>query len=154
MAYTHSYTYLGVTFTRPRFSSWKVACAPLSHGYVILDTLERNCAHLQFQDPWTKLWLFGTLVTPTLLYGVETWGDWVYITTSKNLSRLAWNESLCNDTITTPTNISCGAPLALVCNLNDNRCGPHINIDWRSRMYLTIDLGFQNLPWVWGTSSR
>ena len=36
--------------------------------------LERQCAHLQFQESRTKLWLFDTLVTPTLLYGVETWG--------------------------------------------------------------------------------
>ena len=33
-----------------------------------------TCAHLPFQEPQTKLWLFDTLVTPTLRYGVETWG--------------------------------------------------------------------------------
>ena len=32
-----------------------------------LGALERQCAHLQFQEPRTKLWLFDTLVTPTLL---------------------------------------------------------------------------------------
>ena len=36
--------------------------------------LSRQCADLQSQEPRTKLWLFDTLVTPTLLYGVETWG--------------------------------------------------------------------------------
>ena len=29
---------------------------------------------MQFQEPQTNLWLFDTLVTPTLLYGVEMWG--------------------------------------------------------------------------------
>ena len=45
-----------------------------SHRYAALSALERQSARLQFQEPWTKLWLFDTLVTPTLLYGVETWG--------------------------------------------------------------------------------
>ena len=49
-------------------------CAQLSRGYAALGALERQCAHLQFQEPQTKLWLFDTLVTPTLLYGVQTWG--------------------------------------------------------------------------------
>ena len=31
--YTHSYTYLGVKFTGPRFSLWETACARLSCGY-------------------------------------------------------------------------------------------------------------------------
>ena len=48
--------------------------ARLSRGYAALGALERQCAHLQFQEPRTKLWLFDTRVTPTLLYGVETWG--------------------------------------------------------------------------------
>ena len=51
----------------------EVACALLSHGYAALDALERRCAHLQFQEPRTKLWLFDTLVKPTRLYGVEMW---------------------------------------------------------------------------------
>ena len=74
MEYTRSYTYLGVTFTGPRFSLQEAACARLSRGYAALGALERQCAHLQFQEPRTKLWLFDTLVTPTLLYGVEMWG--------------------------------------------------------------------------------
>ena len=64
------YTYLGVTFTRPRFSLRQAACIRISHGYAALGALERQYAHLQFQEPRTKLWLFDTLVTPTLLYGV------------------------------------------------------------------------------------
>ena len=46
-----SYTYLGVTFTGPRFSLQKAACAQLSHGYATLGALKRQCAHLQFQEP-------------------------------------------------------------------------------------------------------
>ena len=42
--------------------------------YAALGDLERQCAHLQFQQPRTKLWLFDTLLTPTLLYGVEICG--------------------------------------------------------------------------------
>ena len=71
--YTRSYTQLGVTFTWLRFSLQEVACARLSCGYVALGALKRQCAHLSFQEQRTKLWLFDTLVTPTLLYGVETW---------------------------------------------------------------------------------
>ena len=44
--YTCSYTYLGVTFTGPRFSLREVACARLSRGYAALGALERQCAHL------------------------------------------------------------------------------------------------------------
>ena len=44
--YTRSYTYLGVTFTGPRFSLREAACARLSRGYVALGALERQCAHL------------------------------------------------------------------------------------------------------------
>ena len=74
VAYTHFYTYLGVTFTGPRFSLREANCAQLSHGYAALGALERQCAHLQFQEPRIKLGLFDTLLTPTLLYGVEAWG--------------------------------------------------------------------------------
>ena len=72
--YPRSYTYLGVTFIGPRFSLQEAACARLSRGYATLNALERQCAHLQFQEAQTKLWLFDTLITPTLLYGVEMWG--------------------------------------------------------------------------------
>ncbi len=78
VAYTRSYTYLGVTFTGPRLSLHEAACARLSRGYAALGTLERQCAHIQFQEPRTKLWLFDTLVAPTLLYGVEIWGPSSY----------------------------------------------------------------------------
>ena len=64
--YTRSYTYLGVTFTGPRFSLQEAACARLSRGYAALGALERQCANLQFQE--------NLVLTPTLLYGVETWG--------------------------------------------------------------------------------
>ena len=43
-------------------------------SYAALGALERQCAHLQFQEPRTKPWLFDALVTPTLLYEVETRG--------------------------------------------------------------------------------
>ena len=52
---TLSNPYPGVTFTRPRFSLWEAACARLSRGYVALGALERQCAHLQFQEPRTIL---------------------------------------------------------------------------------------------------
>ena len=69
-----TYAYLGVTFKGPRISLWLAACARLSCGYASVGALERKWALLQFQGPQTKLWLFDTLVTPTLIYGVETWG--------------------------------------------------------------------------------
>ena len=53
--YARSYTYPGVTFTRPRFSLREAACARLSRGYAALGALDRQCAHLQFQEPQTKL---------------------------------------------------------------------------------------------------
>ena len=49
--YTCSYTYLGVIFTRPRFSLREVACARLSRGYAALGVLEIQCADLQFHEP-------------------------------------------------------------------------------------------------------
>ena len=51
--YTRSYTYLGVTFTWPRFSLWEATCARLSCGCAALDALEGQSAHLQFQKPRT-----------------------------------------------------------------------------------------------------
>ena len=72
MAHTQSYTYVGVTFKHPQFPLEEAACARLSCGYATICALERQCAHLQFQEPQTKLWLIDTLVTPTLLYEVET----------------------------------------------------------------------------------
>ncbi|MCO5596759.1 hypothetical protein L7F22_050828 [Adiantum nelumboides] len=65
-----SYVYLGVTFTGPRFSLKQAADARLDRGFAALGRLERQCAHVQFQEPRTKLWLFESLVTPALL-------DWI-----------------------------------------------------------------------------
>ncbi|MCO5581173.1 hypothetical protein L7F22_035051 [Adiantum nelumboides] len=78
-----SYVYLGVTFTGPRFSLKQAADARLDRGFAALGRLERQCAHVQFQEPRTKLWLFESLVTPALLLeelrGVwNTRGDWFY----------------------------------------------------------------------------
>ena len=65
VAYKRFYTYLGVTFTGPRFSSWEASCAQLSRGHETLGDLNRQCANLQFQKLQTKLWLFDMLVTVT-----------------------------------------------------------------------------------------
>eukprot|EP00250_Pteridium_aquilinum_P019422 c24426_g1_i1 orf=1306-2640(+) len=48
--------------------------ARLTRGHAALGGLERMCSQIQFQEPRTKLWLFDTLVTSTLLYGVQIWG--------------------------------------------------------------------------------
>ena len=32
------------------------------------------CSQIQFHEPCTKLWLFDTLVTSVMLYGVQVWG--------------------------------------------------------------------------------
>ena len=68
VAYTCSYIYRRVTFIGARFSLRTATCE-----YAAISALERQCAHLQFQEPRTKLWLFDTLVIPTLRYGVEMW---------------------------------------------------------------------------------
>lgn len=75
-----SYVYLGVTFKGPQFSMREAADARLTRGFAALGALERQCAHIQFQEPRTKLWLFDTLVTPTLLYGAPIWGPSLYHT--------------------------------------------------------------------------
>ena len=46
VAYKHSFTYVGVTFTGPRFSLREAAGAQLSVDM----HLETQCAHLQFQE--------------------------------------------------------------------------------------------------------
>ncbi|MCO5570021.1 hypothetical protein L7F22_023735 [Adiantum nelumboides] len=69
-----SYVYLGVIFTGPRFSPKQAAEARLDRGFAALGRLERQCAHVQFQEPRTKLWLFESLVTLALLYGSMVWG--------------------------------------------------------------------------------
>ena len=53
--YNATYTFLEVTFKRSWFSLQEAACAQLSCGYAALDALERQSAHLQFQQPQTKL---------------------------------------------------------------------------------------------------
>ncbi|MCO5603414.1 hypothetical protein L7F22_057564 [Adiantum nelumboides] len=72
--YTDAYTYLGVVFTGPKFAMKKVADNRLSRAYAALGGLERMCSQVQFQEPRTKLWLFDTLVTSAMLYGVQVWG--------------------------------------------------------------------------------
>ena len=59
--YTRTYIYLGVTFIGPQFFLHKAACARLSSGYTVRGALERQRAHLQFQESWPKLWPFHTL---------------------------------------------------------------------------------------------
>lgn len=43
----------------------------LTQGYLTLGMLEKLCSHVQFQEPKTKLWLFDTMETHALLYGVD-----------------------------------------------------------------------------------
>ena len=45
-----------------------------SHGYATLDALGRQCAHIQFQEPQTKLWLFDILVMSNL-HKENNWKD-------------------------------------------------------------------------------
>ena len=71
---TKQYTYLGVVFTGPSFSMREAAGARLTRGYAALARLEQMCLLVQFQEPRAMLWLFDTLVTSTLLYGVQVWG--------------------------------------------------------------------------------
>ena len=42
--------------------------------YAALGALERQCAHIQFQEHRFKLWIFDMLVTLTLFYRIETSG--------------------------------------------------------------------------------
>ena len=69
-----SYVYLGVTFSSPQFLLRATIDARLDRGYAALGALERQCAHVQFQEPRVKLWLFETLVVPILFYGAAIWG--------------------------------------------------------------------------------
>lgn len=73
MEYVSSYVYLGVVFTGPMFSMRGVEVARLtcSLGQFREDVLTRD---VQFEEPRTKPWLFETLVTSTLLCGVQVWG--------------------------------------------------------------------------------
>ncbi|MCO5606114.1 hypothetical protein L7F22_060301 [Adiantum nelumboides] len=56
-----SYVYLGVTFTGPRFSLKQAADARLDRGFAALGRLERQCAHVQFQEPRTMRVIAGEL---------------------------------------------------------------------------------------------
>lgn len=72
--YTDAYTYLGVVFSGPVFSMRRAAQARLTRAHAALGGLERMSSQVQFQEPRTKLWLFDTLVTSAMLYGVQIWG--------------------------------------------------------------------------------
>ena len=72
--YTYAYTYLGVVFAGTKFALKKAADNRLSRAYAALGGLERMCSQVQFQEPRKKLWLFNTLVTSAMLYGVQVWG--------------------------------------------------------------------------------
>lgn len=69
-----SYTYLGVLFARHTFNLIPTSQARLHKGYVGLASLDEQCFQLQSHNINTKIRLFHTLVTPTLLYGYEVWG--------------------------------------------------------------------------------
>lgn len=69
-----SYTSLGILFSRPRFMMKATAPPRVRRGYVAVSSLKRQCVQLHFQDILSKLQLFHTLGTPTVLYGVELWG--------------------------------------------------------------------------------
>lgn len=45
------------------------------------------CSQIQFQEPRTKLWLFDTLVTSAMLYGVQVWGPSVDQDGWRNMER-------------------------------------------------------------------
>ena len=70
MDYANSYTYPQVMFTGLIFSMRGAAEARLTKGYAALGGLERVFSQVEFQEPCTKLWLFDTLVTSAMLYGV------------------------------------------------------------------------------------
>ena len=72
--YTDAYTYLGVVFSGPVLSLRKAAETRLTRAYAALGNMEKMCSQVQFQGPRTKLWLFDTLVTSAMLYGVQIWG--------------------------------------------------------------------------------
>ena len=70
VAYTQFYTYLGVTFTGPHIRG----CLWLTFSWICNPWCSwQTMCTLQIQESQTKLWLFDTLVAPTLLYWVETW---------------------------------------------------------------------------------
>ena len=66
--YTDNYTYLGVVFSGPVLSFKDAAKTRLTRAVTTW------CSQILFQEPRTKLWLFDTLVTSVMLYGVQVWG--------------------------------------------------------------------------------
>lgn len=95
--YGRFYMYVGVPFKGPRFSMRKVVGARQARGFAALGALERQCADIQFQEPRTKLWLFDTLVTSTLLYGAEIWGPSLFHKRKEPLAGQDGPESDYND---------------------------------------------------------
>ena len=63
-----------MVFVGPKFTLKKAVDNRLSRAYAALGGLEGMCSQVQFQEPRTKLWLFDTLVTSAMLYGVQVWG--------------------------------------------------------------------------------
>ena len=72
--YADTYTYLGVVFIGPRLSFKNAAKTRLTRAITAMGKMEKMCSQVQFQEPCTKLWLFNTLVTFVMLYGVQIWG--------------------------------------------------------------------------------
>ena len=72
--YTDNYTYLGVVFSGPVLSFKDAAKTRLTRAVTAMGRMEKWCSQIQFQEPRTKLWLFDTLVTSVMLYGVQAWG--------------------------------------------------------------------------------
>ena len=71
---TSAYTYLGVQFSSPRFNL-RLALRPrINKEYGSLALLERQWFCHHFQDISSKMNLLDTLISPTVLYGSESWG--------------------------------------------------------------------------------
>ena len=75
--YTDSYTYLGVVFNGSALSFKEAAKTRLTRAITAMGRMEKMCSQVRFQEPRTKLWLFDTLVTSVMLYGVQAWGPLV-----------------------------------------------------------------------------
>ena len=71
---TSSYMYLGVMFSRPRFSMRPVIQPRVNNGMGSLALLEKQCFKHHFQDNSSKLSLLDCLVRPMVLYGYVVWG--------------------------------------------------------------------------------
>ena len=73
--YTNAYTYLGVVLSHPMLSFKSAAKTRLTRAITSMGKMEKMRSQVQFQEPRTKLWLFYTLVTTVMLYGVQVWGS-------------------------------------------------------------------------------